>query len=448
MSNYKRVNTIRITFETSATRSSAIEIHHWLSDKMQLKPDQGDTIQLNSRERCIYLKVISPGLYDKLLQTYDTPSDFRYESGETTKVTVSAADTQSITFRFFNLPPEVPHHVLRNVLSNYGSVLDIGDEQWSTQYLLPVNNSVQAIRMELKQSIPTSLKIANYDVNFSHPGQNDEKQLKDSSPAEEDLGETTEDAVSDAEMEIDESMLRRKRKTESTNTDDTHATKHFKADLVSTNQPAPDDVCRVESEEGTSSTYQPDQGVDQPTPQQGRIDRLMERFKTAGSIHDKKRSGRPRIATGDPNAASVLAKLVASPSRSTREVAKECGTSQASVPRILSVTHFHPYRMPFVQELHGDVKDMRVQFCEWFLERRTHQPNLEADICWSNEACFHFNGTMNSYNAVYWATENHHIAVEAHNRFDSKLNVWCGIHWDVVIGPVFLNNKLTAPVYR
>ncbi|KAJ4432868.1 hypothetical protein ANN_21507, partial [Periplaneta americana] len=215
-------------------------------DATETRPSRHDPTELH--------KAISPGLYDKLLQMYDTPSDFRYESGETTKVTVSAADTQTITVRIFNLPPEVLHHVLRNVLSNYGSVLDIRDERWSTQYLLPVNNGVKAIRMKLKQSIPTSLKIANYDVNFAHPG-----QVKDTSAAEEDLRETTEDAVSDTEMETDESMLRRKKKTESTNTDDTHATKHFKADLVSTNQPAPD-MCRVESEQGTSSTYQPDQG--------------------------------------------------------------------------------------------------------------------------------------------------------------------------------------------
>ncbi|KAJ4447413.1 hypothetical protein ANN_09420 [Periplaneta americana] len=58
------------------------------------------------------------------------------------------------------------------------------------------------------------------------------------------------------------------------------------------------------------------------------------------------------------------------------------------------------------QELHGDDTDMRVQFCEWFLERRTHQPNVEADICWSDEACFHLNGTVNRHNAVYWTTEN------------------------------------------
>ncbi|KAJ4437644.1 hypothetical protein ANN_17789 [Periplaneta americana] len=66
--------------------------------------------------------------------------------------------------------------------------------------------------------------------------------------------------------------------------------------------------------------------ADQPTPHHESIGRLMERFKTAGSIHDKKRT-----ATGNANAASVLAKLVVSPSRSTKEVVQECGTSQASV---------------------------------------------------------------------------------------------------------------------
>ncbi|KAJ4426491.1 hypothetical protein ANN_27305 [Periplaneta americana] len=111
---------------------------------------------------------------------------------------------------------------------------------------------------------------------------------------------------------------------------------------------------------------------DQSTPHHGSIGRLLERLKTAGSIDDKKRSGRPRTATGDAN------------------------------------------------ELHGDDTDMRVQFCEWFLERRMHQPNFEADIYWSNEACFHFNGTVNRHNAVYWATENPHIAVEAHNQFDPR----------------------------
>lgn len=171
METYKRVNTVKITFDISATRPSAVEIHHWLSEKMKLKPDQLDTIQLNSRDRSIYVKVISPSLYDKLLQSNTLPQDFKYESGEITKVNISAADTQTITVRCFNLPPEVPQSVLRNALSKYGTVRDVRDEKWSSQYMLPVNNGIKAIRMDLKQPIPATLTIANYDVNFSHPGQ-------------------------------------------------------------------------------------------------------------------------------------------------------------------------------------------------------------------------------------------------------------------------------------
>ena len=59
MENYKRVNTIKITFEISATRPSALEIHRWLLEKMKLKLDQVNIIQVNSKKRFMYVKVIS-----------------------------------------------------------------------------------------------------------------------------------------------------------------------------------------------------------------------------------------------------------------------------------------------------------------------------------------------------------------------------------------------------
>ncbi|KAJ4431781.1 hypothetical protein ANN_20386 [Periplaneta americana] len=185
---------------------------------------------------------------------------------------------------------------------------------------------------------------------------------------------------------------------------------------------------------------------DQPTPHHGSIGRLMERFKTTGSIHDKIRSERPRTATRDASAASVVAKLVVhhgQPGKWRKNMAPVKRPCPGYYPSIISI----PIVCTLCRNCMG-MTHMRVQFCEWFLERRTDQPNLEADICWSDEACFHLNGTVNTHNAVYWATENPHIAVEAHNKFDPRLNVWCGIHGDVIIGPVFLNNKLTAPLYR
>ncbi|KAJ4434589.1 hypothetical protein ANN_23151 [Periplaneta americana] len=69
---------------------------------------------------------------------------------------------------------------------------------------------------------------------------------------------------------------------------------------------------------------------DQPTPHHGSIGRLMERFKTAGN-------GSQSITVNQGSGA-------------------RCGTSQVSVSRVLSVNHFQPYRMHFVQELHGDIR--------------------------------------------------------------------------------------------
>ncbi|KAJ4450432.1 hypothetical protein ANN_01856 [Periplaneta americana] len=51
---------------------------------------------------------------------------------------------------------------------------------------------------------------------------------------------------------------------------------------------------------------------DQPAPHHGSIDRLMKRSRLQAVSTSKKRSRRPHTATGDANAASVLAKLVVS----------------------------------------------------------------------------------------------------------------------------------------
>ncbi|KAJ4429879.1 hypothetical protein ANN_22083 [Periplaneta americana] len=171
MSTYKRVNTMKINFDPAATRPAALEIHHWLVNYIGLNIDQVDTVQLNSRERAIYVRVMSPVISENLLHKYEQPQDFRYEPGEITKVTISASDTYTITVRCFNLPPEVPNSILTRVLSKYGKELDIKNEKSSTKYLLPVNNGIKAVRMEIKDNIPATLNIANYQVSLSYPGQ-------------------------------------------------------------------------------------------------------------------------------------------------------------------------------------------------------------------------------------------------------------------------------------
>jgi hypothetical protein len=90
----------------------------------------------------------------------------------------------------------------------------------------------------------------------------------------------------------------------------------------------------------------------------------------------------------------------------------------------------------------------RLEFCEGFSQTREQQKSLEDDIFFfSDEACFHLNGTANRHNLVYWSDENLHVALDAHNQTGPRINVWCGIHGDAIVGPVFLDNKLTGVRY-
>jgi hypothetical protein len=49
---------------------------------------------------------------------------------------------------------------------------------------------------------------------------------------------------------------------------------------------------------------------------------------------------------------------------------------------------------------------------------------------------------------VYWSDENPHAALNVHNQTEPPINVWCGIHGDATLQPVFLDNKLTGVRYR
>jgi hypothetical protein len=45
---------------------------------------------------------------------------------------------------------------------------------------------------------------------------------------------------------------------------------------------------------------------------------------------------------------------------------------------------------------------------------------------------------------VYWSDENPHVALDAHKQTDPRINERGGIHGDAIVGPVFLDNKLTG----
>nr|XP_018913457.1 PREDICTED: uncharacterized protein LOC109041542 [Bemisia tabaci] len=68
-------------------------------------------------------------------------------------------------------------------------------------------------------------------------------------------------------------------------------------------------------------------------------------------------------------------------------------------------------------------------------------------ICFSDESTFFLNGTVNRHNCTYWATENPFQFRESHTQTPQKINVWCGILGDKIVGPFFMEENLTGPLY-
>jgi hypothetical protein len=73
-----------------------------------------------------------------VLQIVKGQLEYYHENGELSLVKVEVKGLGIKQVRKANLPPEIPDGTLRDVLTKYGEVKKITEEQWSTIYRYPV----------------------------------------------------------------------------------------------------------------------------------------------------------------------------------------------------------------------------------------------------------------------------------------------------------------------
>jgi len=83
---------------------------------------------------------------------------------------------------------------------------------------------------------------------------------------------------------------------------------------------------------------------------------------------------------------------------------------------------------------------MRLQFCRQFVEILIENPDLPNKLLMSDEAYFHFHGTVNKQNFRSWSAANPH---ELYQRptYDPKVTVWCAVWSRGDIGPYFFDDE-------
>jgi hypothetical protein len=81
------------------------------------------------------------------------------------------------------------------------------------------------------------------------------------------------------------------------------------------------------------------------------------------------------------------------------------------------------------------------------LEQLTADDSYLQKILFSDEATFHTHGVLNRHNCRIWGGENPHALME-HVRDSPKVNVWCGIMSDRIVGPFFFHEStITSAVH-
>jgi hypothetical protein len=137
-----------------------------------------------------------------------------------------------------------------------------------------------------------------------------------------------------------------------------------------------------------------------------------------------------------------------SPRKSVRRAARELQLPRSTVHDVLRKRiHLFPYKIQMVQHLLPDDRDNRKTFAMDILQRVDNDPSFLSRVLFSDEATFHVCGKVNRHNCRIWGSENPHVLRE-HLRDSPKVNVWCGLFHDCVIGPFFFaEQSITGSIY-
>ena len=128
------------------------------------------------------------------------------------------------------------------------------------------------------------------------------------------------------------------------------------------------------------------------------------------------------------------------------QISAEVGVTRSTCYRyIRRELGVRAYRIQIHQGLHFEDYDLRVESSEKLLPY-LQNPKLKDLIFFSDEATFHISGRVHKQNCRIWSTENPHEVQEYWDK-SPKINVWCAMSSDCIIGPYFFEENVNSQNY-
>lgn len=184
----------------------------------------------------------------------------------------------------------------------------------------------------------------------------------------------------------------------------------------------------------------------QTVPDYKAIIRWFNQFKETGTVEKKSRPGRP--PTSEENIERIRQSCLRSPKKSIARRSVELQIPKTTIQNVLHKRlRLHAYKIQIRQQIKPTDRPMRAEFASFMLNGIDDNPNFLQRVLFTDEATFHINGSVNRYNCRIWGSQQPN-EIQEYVRDSPKLNVWCGLFHDQVIGPFFFVEKtITGLVY-
>lgn len=131
------------------------------------------------------------------------------------------------------------------------------------------------------------------------------------------------------------------------------------------------------------------------------VSKIWNKFQQTGSVHDRKKSGRPATSVSEDNSIDIMAQVQLNPHSTTRSLARDAGISKGSVSAIMKKIRFHPYKMVILHKLKPEDYPKRVEFCTKYLDMVNNSQRVPFKVLWTDESIFTLKGWINKQNYRY-----------------------------------------------
>lgn len=132
------------------------------------------------------------------------------------------------------------------------------------------------------------------------------------------------------------------------------------------------------------------------------------------------------------------------PKRSLRIASVDLNVPKETIRRCLKNNKIKPYKPKFLHTLRLGDAERRMEFCLWAQGEYLNNGNFLSRILFSDEATFTTDGVLSSQNQRHWSEENPEWVINCKSQYSQKVNVWCGILNERIIGPFFFEGNLNA----